>query len=895
MRMRLAERPARLARRRRTERPRPWLRWATVAAVAAGIGALALTLGAGAPQAIAVLDAEDATKVTHVPPGASAPRELDDRDIVNGSTLIVPPGVHVTARFLDDGTRVRLGIDTVARLAVTGGAKRIEIERGTLIADVPPQPAGCPLRVEARDALCTVLGTRFRLDASETGTRLTVAEGRVRLTRRDDGSEVVVSAGQTAHVGERTVLRSLRDMRDQTGSPAYAQAVAPLEEWAAVDQPELPRILTNARVLDVEKLGVGVLLGRARVLLRAPNPDGQSWDLLQIYDGAPGTESVLVAIDLGRGTTRTFALHSSSRYTHRGAATAPDGKLYWTSSRNRLPEINVYDPGRDELQLRALSLPEGMRDPGPMTVGTDGALYLGGRHADGGNAVCRIEPRSGEVTLFAPVEAGKGGLMRTIAADERYVYFDVGRTPWQLVAFDRNTRQSRVLDEAPPTNGFVGVQQERYGCVGKVNRSLRHNRNRRYWLYRGRAVPMEDEQHPWNEPDEVRPWVATPAEPELFLDGVEPGPGGEAELWYRATAGGGGRWRTVRYQAPVWPQKIGRVFELPDERILCTAGSQNILFTYDASVDNATFLGRHALTHYATVVADGTVYLSGSTHAPLYAYDPARPPTVGAERPTPTTPRMPPNGPAANPRFLGHQEEHSGCYKMYAATADANGRVFFAGRWDYNGSGGGLQWYDPATEEAGGFWKPLSNAQVSHMTVTGDARNVVLSTRKTTDRVLSKPPLPSGRLFIHDPLTGAPLRGIDPVPGAGRAGMLVAAGGARVLGWTEDPEAPDARSVLYGVDVDTGEVAFRRTIPVPMPVPIDSNQVEAFDFRLGPDGFVWTFFADGVLVRIDPSSTMVHVVGKVETPGRIAFVGRDLYLSHGTSPRRIRGLVHAGR
>jgi len=70
-------------------------------------------------------------------------------------------------------------------------------------------------------------------------------------------------------------------------------------------------------------------------------------------------------------------------------------------------------------------------------------------------------------------------------------------------------------------------------------------------------------------------------------------------------------------------------------------------------------------------------------------------------------------------------------------------------------------------------------------------------------------------------------------------------------GLTLDPERPQA-AILYGVDITTGDVLFRKTLPWP----VSENRRyrrwdEAPDFVCGPDGFVWTFLKD-VLVRIRP-------------------------------------------
>jgi hypothetical protein len=70
---------------------------------------------------------------------------------------------------------------------------------------------------------------------------------------------------------------------------------------------------------------------------------------------------------------------------------------------------------------------------------------------------------------------------------------------------------------------------------------------------------------------------------------------------------------------------------------------------------------------------------------------------------------------------------------------------------------------------------------------------------------------------------------------------------------------------------------------------------QAYSFRRGPDGFIWTFF-DRTLVRIDPRSAQVQPVGRLpgsERPAQLAFAQGNVFLAGGSSLRRIE-LLKAG-
>jgi hypothetical protein len=228
---------------------------------------------------------------------------------------------------------------------------------------------------------------------------------------------------------------------------------------------------------------------------------------------------------------------------------------------------------------------------------------------------------------------------------------------------------------------------------------------------------------------------------------------------------------------------------------------------------------------------------------------------------------------------------------MYAAAVGADGRIYFGGQWIRSGSAGGLAWYDPKTEKAGGFWEPFSTYQITHMAAAADGRYIVISTKRVEDTLLGKPKPKQGRLFAFDTKDAKIVREFDPVMDAKGSGPIVAVGGTRVLGWTVNGEDTQT-SVLYGADVEAGTVAFRVVLPYPLPVSIGSNQQEAFDFRLGPDGKVWTVI-DNRIVRIDPKDASIQVVGRVAKGGRLAFSGKDVYLGAGPTLRRITGLMNS--
>jgi len=58
----------------------------------------------------------------------------------------------------------------------------------------------------------------------------------------------------------------------------------------------------------------------------------------------------------------------------------------------------------------------------------------------------------------------------------------------------------------------------------------------------------------------------------------------------------------------------------------------------------------------------------------------------------------------------------------------------------------------------------------------------------------------------------------------------------------------------------------------------------------GHDGVVWVFLKN-VLVRIHPKDASVHVVGRIDPPGKPPFAGNDIYFTGTRHLRRIRNIV----
>jgi len=128
-----------------------------------------------------------------------------------GDGLAPGQGLEVGARgrlviVFPDQTRVELGSGTVVgEVADKGGkggiGKWLAVEKGELAAEVRPQAKDQAMGIGTPHAECRVLGTTLRITVdmdAKVGTRLDVAEGKVRMTRPSDQKSVEVVSGHYA-------------------------------------------------------------------------------------------------------------------------------------------------------------------------------------------------------------------------------------------------------------------------------------------------------------------------------------------------------------------------------------------------------------------------------------------------------------------------------------------------------------------------------------------------------------------------------------------------------------------------------------------------------------------------------------------------------------------------
>jgi ferric-dicitrate binding protein FerR (iron transport regulator) len=153
-------------------------------------------------------------EVTVVGAGGREPGRAGD-SLRAGQDLETGVGKSLAVLSFPDGTRIEVRPETLVRDIRQKGAapgktgKSIYLQRGTLWAEVRPQPPDRPLVIVAPRGEARVVGTVFtlRMDADPKGSlRLDVQEGKVHFTRSSDGRSVDVGAGHSVSSGQSAEL-----------------------------------------------------------------------------------------------------------------------------------------------------------------------------------------------------------------------------------------------------------------------------------------------------------------------------------------------------------------------------------------------------------------------------------------------------------------------------------------------------------------------------------------------------------------------------------------------------------------------------------------------------------------------------------------------------------------
>lgn len=225
------------------------LRWGIAAALVIGLGLIALPL----IQRYVPFGSFDATVFAADGPvyavtDAQTRSLIAGEKIQRGDTIRTAKDAHAVVR-LGDGTLVEMKDRSEFTINQTMRSTTLHLGRGSLIVEAAKQKGN--FFVETGDALVSVTGTTFAVNAGTKGSRVSVIEGEVHLDH--SGSDRVLRAGEQATTSPSIETVPLKDEIAWSRNAArYAQTLAGLtalqKELSAVVK---PGVRYSTRLLDL--------------------------------------------------------------------------------------------------------------------------------------------------------------------------------------------------------------------------------------------------------------------------------------------------------------------------------------------------------------------------------------------------------------------------------------------------------------------------------------------------------------------------------------------------------------------------------------------------------------------------------------------------------------------
>ena len=605
--------------------------------------------------------------------------------------------------------------------------------------------------------------------------------------------------------------------------------------WLALSGSELPG---HAEDLRIENLGTVERQARIRGHAISPGTENYPPRLLIGFVEGDGTWIV----NLRDGTSRKADAHGfENDYLQWPTFIRADGKLFSSCGAGGL---SVYDPVEDSMEYHR-PIPEARWLRG-MAIGPDGAVFVSDYPS---GSAARYDPATGEITNFGP----QGGPFQTrniygysVGSDGRFVYTAAGKMPWFVVAFDIESGTQENLFEYS-TNDFPEVHQrgDKVFLHVKIAQPKQGQAAEQFFrLENGKAeaveaMPRYDDSHIPGV-DQPQPEIETIGRT-LAVDNHG------ATLRYRLPDDvDTDKWRSALIPVPGQDMNIERISPLDDGRLLVSTGPYGNVHIFDPATGEYSTLGNPASKNvYDLRQIEGTIYFCGYPNSVFGSFGDNRAELIG--------------------------DWHKRLKSKHALflVRGADGRIYSGNHNERESTGGALGWFDPATQEFGGIHFP--NDDCEYLTSARSGRYIVYASDFSVDPTHPGITPRDGRLIVYDTREQKIARRFSPLSD-GSAGVIVETSPGKVFGLGLHDKVP----VMYRADIETGEVEQRATLPA----------TAIRQIALGPDGWVY-FFCNDSLMRADPKTLEIETLCPA-APGRMVFLGRDLYIAGSSELRRIK-------
>jgi hypothetical protein len=598
--------------------------------------------------------------------------------------------------------------------------------------------------------------------------------------------------------------------------------------------------------LDVESLGVPIRTSGAdssRTLVRGTNGE---WSFIGQYRAGSPLPTEMVIKNLTTGVQKTVERPAGSYSDGCRSDRAANQRVFYTEfGRNG---VMYYEPSTQTFEQLG---PVPFTTTGDQGVyrwifGSNGLLYAGTTttKAPYQPAIIEINP-----STLAYRNLGQVGSPRSIysyayylAPDPPWVYVAVGQQPWELFAINLVTGEKRHI-ALPVTPSFLQFSRRNEGWTVSVVQTGAPTTL--YWVADGALHTFVSGYQPTDLPFAPRSVAAagtdaTGDQPQLDFAELAPDTAGISRLKFLPA--GATQWSTATMQVNhIKPYNIESLLALPDGSLLGNASQYTGFFTHSGTTGPITKrLLVPSVSGGKRIVVGDLVYMSGYPNGVLLSYDPAKPWVS-------TTPTEATDNPVVLGTFYPTTDSK---YAGSLVSAD-NGRLYFSGRRERSGVGGGVGYYDLGAKQFTGHYRAPLNFLVPRglARVSTDAGMRVVYSGELRD----DPLMPTGKpaqseLQVYDDELNE-VESLVVKPGLTNLGHLFAGAPGQVIGVLTEPTA-----AVYRYDLNTKSLLDWLSVP---------KLTNLWQTEGDPAVFL---LVDGVVSKLDPTTLAITPLAALATP-----------------------------
>jgi hypothetical protein len=667
-----------------------------------------------------------------------------------------------------------------------------------------------------------------------------------------------------------------------SASCAYSQPV-----------PDVTTVTFQAHVpaIKTQLVSTPVSSARAWSTAIAPNERG-GWNFItQVYENKSNTATEYVVLDLQTGkytvTEGAPGQYTNSNYQWNGQVRAANGRIFFSELNNG---IAYYEPKDEAIKSlgQVIDPKDGDKIIFRLEFGPDGKLY-GSTQSNGLPAVVQIDPETLEHKVLGHVGKNRKNYSYGyyVAADptpspdapQGWVYVTVGQEPWELSALNIATGESKVLATREDA-GWMSFDLKPEGIVAKLITGLGRAdaKSEPFWVVDGKLIPYEATANAADlpfKPRDVRPHDGQlKSTPELDITQANADAEGVGRVFWRpAGSQDENAWKEASFKVKhTSPIELESLIALPDGTILGNARQYHGFFRYnpkekDKPNTGTYFYGAHGPSGGPRALMDGKVYITGYPHSVLYVYDPAKPWTSNRRQEEQADKDLlsPEQLAALNPRKLGQFASVTQTHYAYFLLPSKNGRLYFGGRIERTGVGGGVGWYNPKTKVFGGHHENLSFLKPRGMVVLDELQRIVYSGELQDDAAKPNEKPSEAQLVVYD-MDLKEVERLSIKPGLQNTGQLFPAKDKhQIIGLIP------AQHIVYRYDLANKKLLNWIELPAAFQDAV----------QRASDGSIWTTSGD-ILLHVDAQTLAVKTVGKLPfVPQTMLWQGTDLYLING--------------